>query len=184
MACTPSATSSTPAGRAHVFTGSANATGAAFNGNVEFLVELVRVARVDLASRRCSAARKATRASGTCSRNSRRIPSRSMRRWKGFERRSSASGTRLVAAQFAAIVTETDQQFALRIEAKNTLQLETGAKVVCWPVTLGRGFAAELMCGRSGSNRAEAVVRSHHVVHRVRGHGSASDRKSSCSIFR
>ena len=39
-ACTPSSTSLMQAARARVWTGSANATGAAFGGNVEFLVEL------------------------------------------------------------------------------------------------------------------------------------------------
>jgi len=132
--------------KAHVFTGSANATGPAFNENVEFLVELVgpksRFGIEALFSRE-----EGKTCLGDMLEEFEPQPKPIDEEVEGIRAAIERIRQTLVAAQFAATVTEIDQQFALRIEAKGPLELEAGAKVVCWPVTLGRGFGAELISG-------------------------------------
>ena len=132
--------------KAHVFTGSANATSSAFNGNVEFLVELVgpksRFGIEALFSRE-----EGKTCLGDMLEEFAPQPKPIDEEEEGIRAAIERVRQTLVAAQFVATVVGTNDQFDLKVVARGPLELEAGAKVVCWPVTLGRGFAAELSPG-------------------------------------
>jgi len=132
--------------KAHVFTGSANATGSAFNGNVEFLVELVgpksRFGIEALFGRE-----EGKTCLGDMLEEFTPQPKPIDQEEEGIRAAIERIRQILITAQFVATVAESNNQFELKVEAKSPLELEAGTKVVCWPVTLGRGFAAELPSG-------------------------------------
>ena len=132
--------------KAHIFTGSANATESAFNGNVEFLVELVGSKSkfgIDALFRREEGKTCLGDILEEFKPEARPIDEAE----EGF--RAAVERTRqvLVAARFAALVQASNDYFSIRITATRGLEIEPGVKVMCWPVTLGKGWATELRVG-------------------------------------
>lgn len=130
--------------KAHVFTGSANATGAAFNGNVEFLVELVG------AKSRCGVDALFAREDGkTClgdvleefKPQAKPIDEEEEGRRAAVERvRQLLSGLTIMAT-----VTAVEAGFDLELHFSEPVRLESGITLTCWPVTLGQGWSAPVV---------------------------------------
>ena len=127
--------------KAHVFTGSANATEAAFRNNVEFLVELV-----GSRSKFGIDALFAREDGKTClgdmleefKPQPRPIDSEEEGRRAAVERvRQLLSALKIVAKVSAA-----DDRFDVQLQFSEPVRLEPGLKVTCWPVTLGQGWSA------------------------------------------
>ena len=128
---------------AHVFTGSANATSAAFSGNVEFLVELVG------AKKRCGVNAMLNGSGGTGFREllepydptaaSPALLDQTLEAALDELRRAIAT------QQFNAKLEPTDEvdRFRLTLRAANEVLLLEGASAQCWPITL-RGHALPL----------------------------------------
>jgi hypothetical protein len=140
--------------KSHLFTGSANATEAAFNGNVEILVELVGSKTkqgIDTLFKRENGK--------TCLADlleeSTPKPMAIDEEQEGIRATVDRTRDSLVALTLSADVVPAGEHFTLRISSATTFPMfEPGVKVTCWPVTLARGKATELLAGS-----AEAMFR-------------------------
>lgn len=127
--------------KAHVFTGSANATEAAFRNNVEFLVELVGAR-----SRFGIDALFAREDGKTClgdmleefKLQAKPIDDEEEGRRAAVERVRQL----LSALTIVAKVSGADDRFDVHLQFSEPVRLEPGLKVTCWPVTLGQGWSA------------------------------------------
>jgi len=132
--------------KTHIFTGSANATEAAFTSNVEFLVELVGVkSKVGIDS-------LFERGDGkTCLGDmldefqpvQKEIDEEEEGRRAAVERvRLSLAGHRLVAA-----VSTVNDHFSVELQFSKPVHLESSVAVTSWPVTVGEGWSQPLTNG-------------------------------------
>ncbi|HEX8174612.1 MAG TPA: phospholipase D family protein [Pyrinomonadaceae bacterium] len=133
--------------KARIWTGSANATYAAFNGNVEFLVELVGE------KSRCGINAFLSQAQGQTSFRdmlqeftpSEQAPDTKQ---KSLERMVELARREISVARFAAQITPVDGantfRLSLRIEEGYSLSLPQGTSVRCWPITLHEAAAITL----------------------------------------
>jgi hypothetical protein len=124
---------------AHVWTGSANATDAAFKGNVEFLIELVGE------KSRCGINAFLSQAQGQTSFRdllqefipSEHPPDLGL---KQLEHVADQARRELAAAKFTAYTSSSDEggtfQISLRLSEGLSLNLPCGTTARCWPVTM------------------------------------------------
>jgi hypothetical protein len=134
--------------KAHVFTGSANATEAAFRNNVEFLVELVGPKST------CGVDALFERGEGhTClgdmleefKPQPKTIDEEEESRRTAIERARLA----LASARIVASITPAADAFDVDLQFADPVRIEAEVAVTCWPVTLGQGFAASVEDGRT-----------------------------------
>lgn len=130
---------------AHVFTGSANATSAAFSGNVEFLVELVGT------KKRCGVDAMLNGSGGTSFGEL----------LEPYDPDASGPAVvdqtletaidelrRAIAVQpFTAKVEPSDEadRYRVTLRAPDEIPLPDGSSAQCWPIALGRGHALPLL---------------------------------------
>jgi hypothetical protein len=130
--------------KAHVFTGSANATRAGFNGNVELLVELVGPRSkfgIDALFRR----EEGKTCLGDLLEEFRPQARTIDEEQEGARAEIERTRQLLAASGFAATVSSSGDLFTLAISATDSsLSLEPDIGVQCWPVTLGQGWAREI----------------------------------------
>jgi hypothetical protein len=124
---------------ARIWTGSANATNAAFNGNVEFLIELVGE------KNRCGINAFLSQAQGQTSfrdmlqefTSSEQTPDLAL---KQLEHLAHQARRKLATARFVAYISSADEgasfQMSLRLQEGCSLSLPSGATARCWPITL------------------------------------------------
>lgn len=133
--------------KAHVFTGSANATEAGFNANVELLVELVGPRSkfgIDALFRR----ETGKTCLGDLLEEFTPEPKPLDEKEEGIRAAIERTRQLLVGASLSATVIPNGDQFNLEIAASRPIVFEAGMAVRCWPVTLGRGWAHELRADR------------------------------------
>jgi hypothetical protein len=125
--------------KARVWTGSANATNAAFNGNVEFLIELVGD------KSRCGVEAFLSRAQGQTSfrdmlQEFAPFEQQPDLKLKQLERMADRARRELAATEFVAHISSADEadtfQMSLRLQDGVSLNLPAGTVARCWPVTL------------------------------------------------
>ena len=129
--------------KAHVFTGSANATESAFNGNVEFLVELIgpkSKCGIDALFKR----EDDRTCLGDLFEEFVPQPKPVDESEEAFRAAVERVRQLLVAAQFGSSVTEESTGFTLTMTPGQSMnRWPEGVAVSCWPVTCGRGHAVE-----------------------------------------
>lgn len=136
--------------KAHIWTGSANATDAAFNRNVEFLVELVGD------KGKCGINAFLAPAQGQTSFRdllqeftpSEQPPDSTL---KQLEQLTERARRELAASNFTAYITVADEagayQMSLRLPEGASLTLPSATTVRCWPITLHEAAGVALLDG-------------------------------------
>ncbi|MGE3345730.1 MAG: phospholipase D family protein, partial [Vicinamibacterales bacterium] len=132
---------------AHVWTGSANATSAGFNGNVEFLVELIGLkSRVGIDALFDEEAGKTSFGDMLDPVSPPDHPETD----DSDERAFASAVDRVRDALIARVsleVEEADTGFRLSLRASQPLDLPGDLQVTCWPATLGEGYAVTVQAG-------------------------------------
>jgi hypothetical protein len=129
--------------KTHIFTGSANATEAAFSNNVEFLVELVGAkSKVGIDSLFERGDGKTCL--GDMLEEFKPVPKEIDEEEEG--RRAAIERVRqaLAGQTLKAQVTAVDDHFAVELKFSAPMQLEAGVSIATWPVTVGEGWSQPL----------------------------------------
>jgi hypothetical protein len=138
--------------KARVWTGSANATNAAFNGNVEFLIELIGEKSRFGINAFLSQAQGQTSFRDVLQEftPSEQPPDLTL---KQLEHLADQARRELAAAKFVAYISSADKagtyQVSLRLQEGASLKLSSGAMARCWPITLHEA-QGNTLAGNSG----------------------------------
>jgi hypothetical protein len=139
--------------KTHVFTGSANATEAAFRRNVEFLVELVGPKSkfgIEALFRREEGTTSFADLLDEFDPKAKPLDEKEAGLRAAIERAREI----LIAARFtASISSASDDQFTLCVTPTTLVAgYGDGVEVRCWPVTLGKGWAVDMPVGDAGAS--------------------------------
>jgi hypothetical protein len=131
--------------KAHVFTGSTNATEGAFNANVEFLVELVGPKNrfgIDALFRRDE---KGAICLGDLLEEFRPEPKQPDDEELGVRAAIERTRHALAGIRFTAVVSGAEDEFSLELRpSERPKWADADVKVECWPVSVGKGKALSL----------------------------------------
>jgi hypothetical protein len=133
--------------KAHIWTGSANATAAAFNGNVEFLVELVG-SKAKFGIDSLFENEKGKTSFGDMLEEFRQPEEPTL---TDDDERAFSGAVDEVRAAFVgnirATVTPEGAGYLLNVTTSRDIRVPAGVAVACWPVTLGAGHSRSLSSG-------------------------------------
>jgi hypothetical protein len=132
--------------KSHVFTGSANATEGPFNGNVEFMVELVGP-RSKFGIDSLFESAEGRPAFGSLLEEFEPEPKAQNAEEEGFRAALERARQALADLAFAGTVAGEGESFTVRLTPKRPWDGEEDVRVECWPVSLGQGHSREFKRG-------------------------------------
>jgi hypothetical protein len=133
--------------KAHIFTGSANATEGAFNGNVEFMVELVgpkSKVGIDALFR----GENDRPALGSLLEEFKPQPKPADEAEEGLRAALERTRHALAGLHLTAIIAPNGDDFSVRLESNVPWRHERDVRVECWPVSVGQGHSRALAHGQ------------------------------------